>query len=342
MKKHILLIFFLLAMMIPATLAQDTFSIVAVDSVTGEIGSAGASCVGSSSSYPHGAQILSDVIPGVGAIHTQASWVAANQQHAHDWMMQGLSPQQIIDSLVAHDAGMNPTIRQYGIVDYNGGQPRSASYTGVNCLNYKNDTAGFSYSIQGNILLGQEILDSMQARFLGTQGTLAERLMAALQGAKVIGADTRCAVRNTSSQSAFIRVATLTNQPDSLYLDLWMAYPQNYSGQFPVDPIDSLQGMFDDWQAAMAVNPLVMNPNVVKVFPCDDGSVTFDFTGCRNYLGMHLRIYDVAGRVVAARQVDARTMQVSLAGNSRGMMIYQLVDRAAAVVARGKFFPFSR
>ena len=43
--------------------AQDTFSIVAIDSVTGEIGSAGASCVGSSGSYPHGAQILSDVIP---------------------------------------------------------------------------------------------------------------------------------------------------------------------------------------------------------------------------------------------------------------------------------------
>jgi len=116
--------------------AQDTFSIVAIDSVTGEIGSAGASCVGSSTTYPHGAAILSDVIPGIGAIHTQAAWDPNNQQHAHDWMMMGLAPQQIIDSLVAHDAAGNPTTRQYGIVDYNGGHPRSAAYTGINCNNY--------------------------------------------------------------------------------------------------------------------------------------------------------------------------------------------------------------
>lgn len=49
-------------------------------------------------------------------------------------MMQGLSPQQIIDSLVAHDVGNNPHIRQYGIVDYNDGHPRSAAYTGINCI----------------------------------------------------------------------------------------------------------------------------------------------------------------------------------------------------------------
>ena len=73
-------ILILLLMHLPAILqAQDTFSIVAVDSITGEIGSAGASCVGSSTNYPHGAAILSDVIPGIGAIHTQASYLPANQ-----------------------------------------------------------------------------------------------------------------------------------------------------------------------------------------------------------------------------------------------------------------------
>src|SRR5512133_1624914 len=83
--------------------AQDTFSIVAVDTLTGEIGSAGASCVTSSGTYPHGAAILSDVIPGVGAIHTQAAWNAVNQQNAHNHMVAGESPQQIIDWLVAND-----------------------------------------------------------------------------------------------------------------------------------------------------------------------------------------------------------------------------------------------
>ncbi len=72
------------------------------------------------------------------------------------------------------------------------GTPRSAAYTGQNCVNYKNHITGRNYSIQGNILLGQQILDSMEARFLRAEGELACRLMEALQGAKVVGADTRC------------------------------------------------------------------------------------------------------------------------------------------------------
>ncbi|MDX1702410.1 MAG: DUF1028 domain-containing protein, partial [Melioribacteraceae bacterium] len=82
--------------------AQDTFSIVAVDTVTGEIGSAGASCVGPFGGV--GAFILSDVIEGIGAIHTQASYNATNQQNARNRMLEGLSPQEIIDWLVANDA----------------------------------------------------------------------------------------------------------------------------------------------------------------------------------------------------------------------------------------------
>ena len=111
-------------------LAQDTFSIVAVDTITGEIGSAGASCVGAINGV--GAYILSDVIEGIGGIHTQASWNETNQQNARNRMLEGLPPQQIIDWLVANDAQGSPTIRQYGIVDLtrNG---ESAAYTGSNC-----------------------------------------------------------------------------------------------------------------------------------------------------------------------------------------------------------------
>ncbi len=320
-------------------LAQDTFSIVAVDSVTGEIGSAGASCVGSSTTYPHGAAILSDVIPGIGAIHTQAAWLSSNQQHAHDWMMLGLSPQQIIDSLVAHDAGGNPTTRQYGIVDYNGGHPRSAAYTGINCMNYKNDSAHLNFSIQGNILLGQKILDSMQSRFLGTPGSLADRLMAALQGAKIIGADTRCAPRNTSSQSAFLRVAKLTNQPDSLYLDLWMAYPQNQAGIYPVDPIDSLQTLYDAWKQVVSVRPAGNLPiSSVKVYSDQDGNTVFDFTRCPEYPGATLVIYDVTGRKVRLEKVSSRILKLNLREVNHGMLIYQVADKRGSMMVSGKFF----
>lgn len=320
--------------------SQDTFSITAIDSVTGQVGSAGASCVGSSGAYPHGAAILSDVIPGVGVIHTQASWSPVNQQNAHNWMMAGLTPQQIIDSLVAHDVNGNPSIRQYGITDYNGGHPRAASYTGINCLNYKNDTNHVYYSIQGNILLGQKILDSMQSRFLNTQGTLADRLMAALQGAKVVGADTRCAPKNASSQSSFLRVGRLTDPPDSLYCDLWMAYPTSYSGQYPVDPIDSLQTLYNIWKTATSVGDLKTGSRCeVKVSLTGEGKVSFDLSHCRDCQNSVLEVFDILGRKLKAVDVSSRITLIDLgAGNPTGILIYRLKFRDGREPVSGKFY----
>lgn len=121
--------------------AQHTFSIVAVDTLTGEIGSAGASCVGSINGV--GAYILGDVLEGIGAIHTQASYSATNQQTARQRMLLGDSPQQIIDYMVTHDVTGNPTIRQYGIVDLRR-RGQSAAYTGANWIDYKNHATGNS------------------------------------------------------------------------------------------------------------------------------------------------------------------------------------------------------
>jgi uncharacterized Ntn-hydrolase superfamily protein len=189
-----LLILLLLLVPYTRTNSQDTFSIVAVDTVTGEIGSAGASCVGPIGGI--GAFILSDVIEGVGAIHTQAYYLPTNQNNAHARMLEGLSPQEIIDWLVANDAQGNPTIRQYGIVDLtrNG---ESASYTGVNCDDYKNHETGPGYAIQGNILMGQNIIDTMKYGYLNTDAPLADKLMSVLEHAKIVGADSRCASRGT-------------------------------------------------------------------------------------------------------------------------------------------------
>jgi uncharacterized Ntn-hydrolase superfamily protein len=215
--------------------AQDTFSIVAIDTVTGEVGSAGASCYSDCT-------ILTDIHPGWGVIHTQAYWLAANQNYGRLLMNKHYSPGQILDSLINHDAENNPTRRQYGIIDFAGGIIRDTAYTGVNCDNYKNHIIGPNYTIQGNILLGQQILDSMKARFLRQTGSLANKLMAALQGAKVIGADTRCASHGTSSLSAFIRVAKPWDTTGTLFLNLKVINaPVNR------DPIDSLQVLYNNW-----------------------------------------------------------------------------------------------
>ena len=212
----------------------STFSIVAIDLNNGQVGSAGASCIG-------GSIIISDIHPGIGAIHTQSYWSGYNQIVASDLMDSGLSPDEIIDYLVENDVNDNPLIRQYGIVDiYEGG--RSAAYTGENCMDYKGHILGNTYAIQGNILLGEEILLDMEYNFNSTIGSLADKLMAALQGANVQGADTRCLDDGTSSLSAFIRVAEPLDQDNNFYLDLNINNTSN--GQ---EPINLLQALYDEW-----------------------------------------------------------------------------------------------
>jgi len=234
--------------------AQDTFSICAYDSLTGQLGSAGATCIQASTS----AYIISDVVPGVGVVHTQAAWIQANKTYAHSLLVLGLPPQQIIDSLIAHDQGGDATIRQYGVVDVNG---NSAGYTGINCMDYKNHVTGPGYSIQGNILLGQVVLDSMESRFLNTQGDLACRLMAAMQGAKMIGADTRCTSLGISAVSAFIRVANPTDSAQ-FYLNITLNTYPNYQ-----EPIDSLQERFDAWGGCSSTSIPLYEKNNLMIFP---------------------------------------------------------------------------
>ena len=215
--------------------SQDTFSIVAVDTITGEVGSAGASCI-------QGSIIISDIHPGVGAIHTQSYWNAINQDSAASLMDQGYSPQNIIDWLVENDAENNPAIRQYGIIDLIDGG-RSAGFTGENCFDFKGHKLGENYAIQGNILLGQSILDDMEAAFLTQYGTFEEKLMASLMAANITGADTRCTPYGTPAISAFIRVADPDNSEDSLYMDINVN-----NAPLTLNPLDSLNVLYWDWK----------------------------------------------------------------------------------------------
>jgi uncharacterized Ntn-hydrolase superfamily protein len=304
LNHFILLSFFFLHSI--NTYSQDTFSICAVDSVTGQVGSAGATCIPNASTS---AIIISDVHPGVGVIHSQASYIPSNQNYARALMDSGLSPQQIIDSLMANDIQNNPSVRQYGIVDLVNGV-NSASYTGANCMNFKNHITGINYSIQGNILLGQHILDSMEARFLNTQGSLACKLMAAMQGAKVIGADTRCTTYGISSYSSFIRVANTNDVAGSFYLDLTVnTFPGTH------DPIDSLQVLFDNWGGCNQTFVQSINKkSYAKVYPNPNtNNMTVDFNNTASSIGIFdsngKQVKEISNNVISPVSLDLSNLE---------------------------------
>lgn len=302
-------------------IGQETFSIVAVDTNTMEVGSAGASCIA-------GSVIISDVHPAVGAIHTQAFYIGANQFYASSLMATGHSPQQIIDSVTTNDTQGNPAIRQYGVVDFHNGGSRSAAFTGSNAFSFANHITGSNYAIQGNILIGPEILDSMEARFLRTPGLLCHKLMAAMQGANVPGADTRCLSDSTSSISAFLRIAKPGDNPDSLWLDLNVhATP---AGQ---EPIDSLQRLFDDWKgpdtSVAGLKPVVQTSGMCNVFPNpSSGNGLFLLNYQLEKAGYELRIFNLNGELVDVFQTTGPRFLLSKKMLKPGAYVYNITYRS--------------
>jgi uncharacterized Ntn-hydrolase superfamily protein len=319
--KHKLTLLLLASFLTLSLYSQDTFSIIAVDTITGEIGGAGASCI-DENAIPTGVLIINDIIPGRGGIHTQAYWLSGNQQNAHSRMVEGLSPQEIIDWLVANDVQNNPTRRQYGIVDTDeNGHPRSAAYTGVNCDPYKDHIVGPNYAIQGNILLGQHILDSMEASFLNTEGSLSEKLMAALQGANVPGADTRCLNEGVSSLSAFVRVAKEDALPGNWWCDLLVP-----STPYGVEPIDSLQVLFDSWLIWTGTEDVpFVQPNRVKVYPNPATSgFTISIEKISGVKNLNFQILSMDGRLVEEIRLKGPTHEIDCSDYEAGLYLYKL------------------
>ena len=250
MKLRILLIFSLTILNLSMLVGQDTFSIVAIDSITGEVGSAAASCVDLTNYPNYTDDFLGELFPGVGAINTQAYYHQTNQANARNRMNIGEAPNEIIQWLIENDVSGQPQLRQYGIVAFVDGSPQSAAHTGASTDDYKNHITAPNYSIQGNILLGQVVLDSMESGFLNAEGDLACKLMAALQGANMIGADNRCTANGTSSLFAFVKVA----QPTDIFGDPSFLVSVRTANGANIEPIDTLQILFDEIHDCNTVN----------------------------------------------------------------------------------------
>jgi uncharacterized Ntn-hydrolase superfamily protein len=158
----------------------STFSIVARDSASGELGVAVASRFFA----------VGNVVPwaeaDVGAVATQSFANTSFGWKSLDLLRYGLEPDEIIEILLRQDD--NPTQRQLGIVSEDG---RSATYTGSECIQWAGGRNGPNYAVQGNILVGESVVVAMEEAFLNTQGTLSERLYQALIAGEAQGGDAR-------------------------------------------------------------------------------------------------------------------------------------------------------
>ena len=189
-----------------AALALATWSIVAVDPATREVGAAAASCI-LSDTFP--IDQISELVPGTGAVVAQAWGNKAARSAIAAAIALGESPAAALASATAPGADAKLGVdlarfRQYGAVTFDAGP---VSYTGAWTGDWAGARAARGVSVQGNILSGAAVVEDALAAFEGSQGTcLAERLVAALEAGARAGGDRRCAPE-LGSLSAFVAVA---------------------------------------------------------------------------------------------------------------------------------------
>lgn len=159
---------------------KSTFSIVAVDPSADQVG------VAVQSKYFAVGSVVSWARAGVGAVATQARGLARYGPVLLDALAEGDQPQAALDGALASDP--LAAHRQIGVVNADG---VAAHYTGDECLEWAGARSGPGYSVQGNILAGEQVVESMAQAFVDTRGSLAERLLASLEAGQAAGGDKR-------------------------------------------------------------------------------------------------------------------------------------------------------
>ena len=189
MKRALLTLAVLLTL--PAS-AFATWSVIAVDRATGRVVIASATCVDRDDLFLMGVQAV--VVPGKGVAACQAAvdGTHKNQMLVYEELKKGTDPKRIIEMLSEDPAFQS---RQFGILDLQG---RWAGHSGLTNGYVSQDIQGqvpgteIFYSIQGNILRPGNVVPNAVQAFIKTQGTITDRVMAAMEAADGSGGDSRC------------------------------------------------------------------------------------------------------------------------------------------------------
>ncbi len=157
-----------------------TYSIVALDKVTGELG------VAVQSHWFSVGSVVPWVEAGVGAVATQSFVEASYGPLGLELMRAGKSADEALAALLKADK--NEASRQVGMVDAQG---KVAAHTGKNCIPEAGYTIGDGFSCQANLMLKNTVWKAMARAFESTKGELVDRLLAALEAAEQEGGDIR-------------------------------------------------------------------------------------------------------------------------------------------------------
>jgi uncharacterized Ntn-hydrolase superfamily protein len=173
-----------------------TYSIVARDPVTGELG------VAVQSHWFSVGSVVSWAEPAVGAVATQSIAEPAYGPRLLERLAAGAKPRAALESLLAEDDGAQ--YRQVAVVDASGGV---AVHTGDGCIPEAGHVEGDGFTVQANMMGEGAVWPAMADAFATAEGSLARRLVAALDAGEGAGGDVR------GRQSAVLLVVPAVGEP---------------------------------------------------------------------------------------------------------------------------------
>jgi uncharacterized Ntn-hydrolase superfamily protein len=209
----------------PESLDMTTWSVVALDPATGDVGVAMASCVANTL-----ADALGALVPGKGAAATQAGFNIGNRNRVFEALKEGLTAEEVIARAIDPAADSAIGGRQYGVVTMRNDTVRVAGFTGKPMLDGSSTSSGtrwagvradakFGVSVQGNTLVSEAVVADGLARFKWEDPTgfnwMTDRLMRALEAGSWAGGDVRCNTPTSrqTAATAMIIAARGTDQP---------------------------------------------------------------------------------------------------------------------------------
>lgn len=267
MKRVILAVLFVLFF---HSTALATWSIIALDRSTGQVIIASATCVPQSRFPPRPARDLMDIqaviVPGVGVAACQAGVddTRANQMLVYEELIKGTAPEAILELLRQDE---NIERRQFGILDMEG---RNVGFSGANNRFAALHVSGrvgedIFYQVQGNILFSERVAYDAALAFTKAQGTLADRVMAAMEAADDAGGDSRCtceseprvqaACDGKTAHVAYIAIANRddargTSHNDGDYYAYISVTDENILPTENANPVTTLRMRYEAWKDA--------------------------------------------------------------------------------------------